>query len=86
MDILCVEVCFKDIAIIRWKEAENPKEKKCYVIQMAKSACSHLPFFFVACWGFPHSSVGKESTCSAGDPGLIPVSGRSPGEGIGYLL
>ena len=27
---------------------------------------------------------GIESTCSAGDPGLIPGSGRSPGEGIGY--
>ena len=35
---------------------------------------------------FPHSSVGKESACSAGDPGLIPGSGRSDGEGIGYLL
>ena len=32
--------------------------------------------------GFPHSSVGKESTCNAGDPGLIPGSGRFPGEGI----
>ena len=28
--------------------------------------------------------VGKESACSAGDPSLIPDSGRSPGEGIGY--
>ena len=26
----------------------------------------------------PPSSVSKESTCNAGDPGLIPVSGRSP--------
>ena len=34
--------------------------------------------------GFPHSSVGKESTCNAGDPSLIPGSGRSAGEGIGY--
>ena len=32
------------------------------------------------------SSVGKESACSAGDPGSIPGSGRSPGEGIGYPL
>ena len=32
---------------------------------------------------FPCSSVGKESTCNAGDPGSIPVSGRSPGEGNG---
>ena len=36
--------------------------------------------------GFPSSSAGKESTCSAGDPGLIPGLGRSPGEGIGYPL
>ena len=33
--------------------------------------------------GFPHSSVSKESVCNAGDPGLIPGSGRSPGEGNG---
>ena len=36
--------------------------------------------------GFPHSSVGKESSCSAGDPGLFPGLGRSPGEGNGYPL
>ena len=35
---------------------------------------------------FPDSSVGKESTCNAGDPGLIPGSRRSSGEGIGYPL
>ena len=35
---------------------------------------------------FPHSSVGKESTCNAGDPSLIPGSGRSTVEGIGYPL
>ena len=36
--------------------------------------------------GFPDSSVGKESVCNAGDPGTIPGSGRSAGEGIGYPL
>ena len=36
--------------------------------------------------GFPCSSVGKESTCNAGDPGSIPGLGRSTGEGIGYPL
>ena len=36
--------------------------------------------------GFPHSSVGKEFACNAGDPGLIPGSGKSPGEGIVYPL
>ena len=35
---------------------------------------------------FPNISVGKESTCNAGDPGLIPGSGRFPEEGIGYSL
>jgi len=36
--------------------------------------------------GSPDSSVGKESACSAGSSGLIPGSGRSAGEGIGYPL
>ena len=35
---------------------------------------------------FPGSSDGKESACSAGDLGLIPESGRSPGEGNGNSL
>ena len=34
--------------------------------------------------GFPGSSAGKESNCNAGDPGSIPGSESSPGEGIGY--
>ena len=33
-----------------------------------------------------HSSVGKEPTCNAGDPGLLPGLGRSSGEGKGYPL
>ena len=36
--------------------------------------------------GFPGSSTGNESTCNAEDPCLIPESGRSTGEGIGYPL
>ena len=36
--------------------------------------------------GFPGSSAGKESICNSGDPGSIPGSGSSPGEGIGYSL
>ena len=36
--------------------------------------------------GFPDSSVGKESACNAGDPGLMPRLGKSAGEGIGYPL
>ena len=37
-------------------------------------------------WGFPGGSDGKETTCNAGDPGLIPRLGRSPGEGNGNPL
>ena len=50
----------------------------------------HVVFFLQSLWvtslGFPGSSVGKESACNAGDPGLIPGSERSTGEGIGYPL
>ena len=34
--------------------------------------------------GYPHSSIGKESNCNAGDPGWIPGLGRSPGEEKGF--
>ena len=37
-------------------------------------------------WDFPGGSDGKTSACNAGDLGLIPGSGRSPGEGNGNLL
>ena len=43
-------------------------------------------FPYSLCWGFPGDSAGKESTCNAGDPSLIPGLGRSPGEEIGYPL
>ena len=36
--------------------------------------------------GFPGSSAGKESSCNAGDPDVIPGWGSSPGEGIGCQL
>ena len=36
--------------------------------------------------GFPHSSVGEASACNAGNPGLIPGLGGSPGGGHGNPL
>ena len=51
-----------------------------------------LPFVFkvllhrLSLYFFPHSSVGKESICNAGDLGSIPESGRSPEEGNGNPL
>ena len=43
---------------------------------------THMQSFCNLVHGFPGSSASKESTCNAGDPGSIPGSGRSPGEGI----
>ena len=45
-----------------------------------------LLFALISSFGFSGSSVGKESTCNAGDTCSIPESGRSAGEGIGYPL
>ena len=36
--------------------------------------------------GFPGGSIGQESACNAGDLGLIPGLGRSPGEKDGNPL
>ena len=36
--------------------------------------------------GFAGGSGSKQSACNVGDPGFIPGSGRSPGEGTGYTL
>ena len=36
--------------------------------------------------GFPGGSEGKASACNVGDPGSIPESGTSPGEGNGNPL
>ena len=49
---------------------------------------SKVPFIVNGITGayFPGGSDGKASTCNAGDPGLIPRSGRSPGEGNGNPL
>ena len=45
----------------------------------------NLPYLPIS-RGCPHSSVGKESACNAGDPGSILGSGKPTGEGIGYPL
>ena len=49
---------------------------KCF-IQLQNQELKYLP----TSWGFPYTSVGKESACNAGDLSSIPGLGRSPGEG-----
>ena len=55
----------------------------------------HVPIFFIrtclllghlSCWDFPGGSDSNKSACNAGDPGWIPVLGRSLGEGNGNPL
>ena len=60
------------------------KSKHISVLQSTRTAAhlrilQHQPILLKCC-----GSAGKESACSAGDPGSIPGSGRSAGEGIGY--
>ena len=50
-----------------------------------ESSPSYL-FIWLSLGGFPGGSNGKKSTWNAGDSGLIPGSGRSPGEGNGNPL
>ncbi|CAI9150648.1 unnamed protein product [Rangifer tarandus platyrhynchus] len=57
-------------------------------VQVFVWTCAFLAFCYTprSGMGFPGSSVGKESTCNAGDSGSILGLGRSTGEGIGYPL
>ena len=76
-DKMCVEHCSGWLWNRRKPEGEEkliqmPHEN--WIIKMYKKS------------GSPDGSVGKESTCHAGDPGWISGSGRSPGEGKGYPL
>ena len=52
---------------------------------MSTSVSCASPYFGLYLFrDFLDSSVGKESACNAGDPGLIPGLERSAGEGISY--
>ena len=66
---------------------------KCLMLTDLLSLCVTAQFV-VLWWDYNRTehqilrltSSGKESVCNAGDPGLIPGSGRASGEGIGYPL
>ena len=45
-----------------------------------------IDIYIYITWGFPGGSDSKESSCNAGDLGLLPGSGRSPVEGNGNAL
>ena len=51
------------------------------LVSLMISSCEMITHHSHLSWGFPGGSVDKESTCNEGDPGQIPGSGGSPGEG-----
>ena len=60
-----------------------------YVAVIADNLGIYIPILGFPCCkesSFLGGSDVKESACSAGDMCSVPVSGRSPGEGNGYLL
>ena len=57
-----------------------------YFPNISTNICVKIELEECSLWDFPYSSVGEESACNSGDLGLIPVSGRSPGEGNGNPL
>ena len=71
--ISCILISFKRIPNLVKKNQTNKTNM-------------HLDMVTKEARGFPDSSVGQESVCSAGDPDSIPGSRRSAGEGIGYPL
>ena len=74
--------CIDRWILYQWATREAPSS----AIFLNNKIVNILVIHFFGGRGFPDSSVGKESACNAGDPGSIPGSGRSTGEGIGYSL
>ena len=81
--------CFHLLAVVNAASVNTP-------VQVFAWTCFHFSWVQTQernCWALWKlwfnilgGSDGKESACNAGDQGLIPGSGRSPGEGIGYPL
>ena len=67
----CSGICCITSSLINYKNFRK-KPHVCYVLYLH--------------WDFPGASVVRKSTCQAGDMGLIPEWGRSPGEVNGNLL
>ena len=81
------------ISLVNWLSHSLSKRSplSSYQCSHSHSQLKTLLLLFKFYWSiadldFPSSSAGKESTCNAGDPVLIPGSGWSPGEGHGNPL
>ena len=75
--------CIKNLFTVKerlWGEVKFKSDKKLFITQADPTT------LILKLLPFPGNSAGKESAWDAGDPGLIPGSGSSPEEGIGYPL
>ena len=77
--LLWIQIVWKMLAILR-----EQNTLKSIILILARPL--HGFVIMDKLLNFPCGSAGKESTCKAGDLGLIPVLGRSPGEGKGNPL
>ena len=74
-----------DLEVIILSEVSQKERRKCHMILLT-CGIQNMTQINLCIVGFPDSSVGKESACSAGELGSIPGPGRSAGERIGYPL
>ena len=81
-NILCLDMldCFKSVFTLKLRWI-NSNESNIFL-----QVCYCFDSLFKNKLGFPGGSEDKASPCNAGDLGLIPGSGRSPGEGNGNPL
>ena len=63
-----------------WEPYSSAKESRCWIYEFVRRVCESNN------QGFPWGSGVKNPAANAGDTGLIPGSGRSPGEGNGKPL
>ena len=69
-----------------WGKRNSGSSQKKTWICYASNYLYIIYIVFITIWGLPCDSAGKESSCNAGDLGLILGLGRSPGEQKGYPL
>ena len=74
---ICAHICVHMLGILRWNVIDCLLE-----FLMTEHSFPHS----FSAKGLPWWLRGKESACNAGEPGSIPGSGRSPGEGKGNSL